>query len=128
MICYFRFGKAADGFMRFGRAPSNDNANFIRFGRGGPDTNFMRFGRQSNGEDVKPAPAVLNVPMVRLGRPSGGLDNNNFMRFGRGKKIILLNSIIQNIDLFRKFFLDAKWVLLSIIIFSEGDVQKYFVF
>lgn len=98
--------------MRFGRAPSSDNANFIRFGRGGPDTNFMRFGRQSNGEDVRPAPAVLNVPMVRLGRPSGGLDNNNFMRFGRGKKIILIlpNDITQNIDLFR------------VNIFSEGDV------
>jgi FMRFamide related peptide family len=73
--------------MRFGRAPPNDKANFIRFGRSGPDTNFMRFGRPSNGEDVRPEPAVLNVPMVRLGRPSGGIDNNNFMRFGRGRII-----------------------------------------
>jgi FMRFamide related peptide family len=82
--------------MRFGRAPSNDNANFIRFGRGGPDTNFMRFGRPSNGEDVRPAaPAsVVNVPMVRLGRPSGGLDNNNFMRFGRGRILFQIIDMI----------------------------------
>jgi hypothetical protein len=62
-IIYYR-RDTPKNLMRFGR--SN---NFLRFGRGNPKANFLRFGRQSGADTT--------------GFPRNSKMDKNFMRFGR---------------------------------------------
>jgi len=73
-------GEKDTGLLRLGRGRTSDD-NFIRFGRGGRNDNFIRLGRDRSDNFIRFGRGRTDN-FIRFGRGK----SDNFIRFGRGRQ------------------------------------------